>query len=168
MKKAILLSVLTLAISQTALARGGGDDNTDGNRLISCTESLTGVKVLEFNSVQGQGQISNGNYDFVVSVRGNDVREMTIKDIKTQNFVRSTRTEEVLTVTLVNGADSLVQTSVQAFTHKGFAQTQVVDIVTGDQAQVQSQNRRSVSRMTVQYAGKAFWNQPISITCQKI
>lgn len=168
MKKAILLSALTIIVSQGALADRGDRDSNDGARLISCVDVITGIKILEFNSAQGQGQTSQANFDLSVKALGDEVGEMIIKDKATQNFVQSIRFDEMLEVTLVSGADSTVQANVRAFTHRGFAQAQLVGSATGDKAQVQSQSRRSVSRMSVQYATEAYLNQPISITCEKI
>jgi hypothetical protein len=168
MKKTILLSILTLTMCPTAFADRGGRDSNDGASLISCIDATNGVKILEFNSRLGLGQTSQPKYDLSVKTIGDEVGEMTIKDKVSQNFVQAHRFDELLEVTLVNGTDNSVQANARALTHRGFAQAQLVGAATGDQTKVESHSRRSVSRMSIQFATKAYINQPISITCEKI
>ena len=176
MKQNMIRSMLTLAITATslssvsnALARGGADNNfMDADRLIRCVDGNSGVKILEFNALQGRAQVAYASYDIAVQAIGDDVAEIVVTNLLTKNFASSNRSEPMLTVTVGSGTNGSVKTIVQALTRRGFAQASVADLTTGDQAEVQSQSRRGVSWMKVNYVPSDATQRSILVHCEKI
>ena len=140
----------------------------DNDRLIRCVDVGSGANILEFPALKGRAQATYASYDISVQSIGDDISEVIIAHQLTKNFVKSNRSEQMLTVTVGNGSNSSVRTIVQSLTHKGFAQASVADVTTGDQAEVQSHSRRGVNWMRLRFVPSNSSLSSITINCEKI
>lgn len=169
MKKLILTSVLFLLATQNSFARNGANDQPgsgDDGRMIVCTNLDSGATILQFMSTQLQGQVATPDLELLVKARGDDVGEMSIKDLRSGDAIRAKALEELLKVTLTTG-EGTAPTVVGTSTHRGQGQLQVIDAVTQGKVTVSSLSRRGVSEMELHFVSNENPGMPVNLKCMK-
>lgn len=170
MKKTILILAIALVTNPLAFARQGENDsdpNHNDGRTITCTEKTSGAVVLQFVSSLALAQVSLPDFELIVKTRANDIGEVSILDQRSGDSVKAKRLEELLKTTLMTD-ENPNPVVIEAKTHKGYAETEIMNSLTGDKALVKSLSRRGQNSIEVDFITNENPNSPIGIVCQKV
>jgi len=168
MKYSILITILLTLLNSNSFAKHGehdGNENDDGS-IIVCTDVTSNIKVLQFQSSQGGGQVSTTEYILNVKIRGDDIGEVFILNIKSGDSIKVKHLEELLKITLTTNEDQNPEI-LEVPTHRGFAEADLIHPTTFDSGHVKSISRRGINQMNVVLKTIENPNLSTNILCEK-
>ncbi len=168
--KILIVMFLATFVTSVSFARRGqndGGNSPDDGRAITCIDKVSNQVVLNFLSTAGVGQVTTDLYELTVKVRGDDISEMLLVDMRFGSSLKAKRLEELLKVTLLS-SESIEPVIAETSTHRGYGESILDHLSNSITGFVKSLSRRGESRMEISFGPSQSEKGSLHFLCQKI